>query len=133
MKIGPLGIYRPVHVVIVEERDQLVKSIESKEVAIFVTGQLYREMLLHAYDLKQYKSTKTLAKVVMGIGLFIATVPTIILGAAGYMYSNFKDDFKNYKIKINQDEHRIEFYLNKGKDKYNPKNDVLEFPNKNAE
>lgn len=123
---------RNVNVYIVEDYNELAKCVNEKRTVIFIEGKLFNDMKLKA----ELSKNKKLTKVAGGVGLvsFVLTggLFYLLLGGSMFLYGKFsKDDFKDYKIKFNNN--RIELYLNKGKDKFDPKYDTLVFPDKSEQ
>ena len=108
------------------EYNTLAEYVNKREVVIYIKGKLYDEMKDKAFESKITKNNKKLGGLLVIGGLLTGGAISLLLGASSLVYSKIsKDDFKDYKVKINKNEKRIELYLNKGENKYDPKYDTI--------
>lgn len=121
-----MKLKRTLHAVKVTEYNDLAKAVNENQVVIVVTGKLYEEVLEKAKLGNQINTNKLLTKILLVGGILTGGAAAIIIGAIGAVANvAIPNDFKNYDIKINKNKKRIELYLKKGKDKYDPKHDTL--------
>lgn len=109
--------------------NELAELVNSKRPVIFIKGKLYDEIISKAKETKINRSNKTIGCVALAAGVLTGGTLAIILGAVNLAFGTVlkNKDFEDYKVKINKKEKRIELYVNKGPDKYDPRYDTIEF------
>lgn len=112
----------------VSDYNEMVELIKNREVVIYVEGDAYQEIKYNAKKSIKHKGNKTFGITISIISLFLAGPlgwMALISGGALAINGAVKDDFKKYKIKMNKEYERVELYLNKGAEKYDPKFDTI--------
>ena len=109
--------------------NELAELVNNKQPVIFVKGKLYDEIISKAKESRLDKRSKKLGCVAIVAGVLTGGTLPIIAGAASLAFGTVlkSKDFEDYKVKINKKEKRIELYINKGPDQYDPRYHTLEF------
>ena len=113
---------------IVTEDYELVNCIKNNNAVIFVKNPLYDEIYEKAEISKTAKNNKLMGTILVAGGVLTGGLFAIIVGALGMSCGLIDHDFKDYKIKINKKDKRIELYLTKGPNRYNKKYDEIRIP-----
>lgn len=123
-----MRIKRNVNAAIATEYNDLAKHVNDKRAVIFIQGDLYNEIKVKASGSKFDKGNKVLGGVLLAGGILTGGTLAVILGAINLTLGTvLKDkDFEDYKIKINKKNKRIELYLSKGPNKFDPRYDTIE-------
>lgn len=109
----------------VRSQNALIDAMEQKETIIYITGQYADEV--KANILTKSKTAKGFSKAYKVLGVISVLLnPALALACFGISgFVSLGDDFKNYKIEIDENKNRIILTKTKGKNAYRPKLDTI--------
>lgn len=119
---------RVVEVKYADNYNELAEYVNSKEVAILITGYLYDEIMSKIKTSKRSKLGSGFGKFMMASSIIPGIgIGTFLLGAGITALGTVRDEFRNYDVKIDKESESIELLLKKGPNKYRKEYDELSY------
>ena len=109
----------------VRSQNALIDAMEQNETIIYIVGSYAEKIKADAAGTKFIKGTSKVAKGVSTALFFLNPLAGAILFSLTSITQAATDNFKNYKIEIDDKKNRIVLTKTKGKNAYRPKLDTI--------